>query len=135
MSEVNAHETPREGAHHVADPLIEIDCLAELLALQNSDSYRTADHAAKTIAKQPGIRVVLIALKPGGRLDEHHTDSPITVHGLKGNVNFTVAEKTFRLTPGVLLAVAWALPHSIEALDESAFLLTIGGRTGQIDAG
>jgi hypothetical protein len=36
----------------------------ELEAVRASDSYRAADHAARTIAKQPGVSVVLIALKP-----------------------------------------------------------------------
>src|ERR1700694_3207172 len=63
----DASETPRARAHHVPDPLIEVDLAIELEAVRASDSYRAADHAAKTIAKQPGVSVVLIALKPGGQ--------------------------------------------------------------------
>jgi hypothetical protein len=51
----------------MTDPLIEIDPFGELAALRSTDAYLSASHAATTIAKQPGIRVVLIALKPGGR--------------------------------------------------------------------
>jgi hypothetical protein len=75
--EPTASETPRARAHHVADPVIEVDSLAELEVLRAGDAYRTADHAAKTIAKQSGMRVVLIALKPGGQLNEHQTDAPM----------------------------------------------------------
>jgi len=122
----DAHETPRQQAHHVTDSLIAIDLLVELEALRGGDAYSTADHAAHTISKQSGIRVVLIALKAGGRMNEHHADAPIAVHGLQGTVNFTVGDQPIRLTPGVLVIVAAGMLHSVEAIEESAFLLTMG---------
>ena len=69
----DAGETPRAQAHHVTDSLVEVDVVTELEALRATDSYQAADHAAKTIAKQPGIRVVLIALKRVGHMHEHTT--------------------------------------------------------------
>ena len=132
--EMNSPETPRQRAHHVSDPLIIIDCVAEVARLRGGDAYTTADHAAHTITKQPGMRVVLIALKAGGEMNEHHADAPITLHGLQGRVNLTVGDQTVRLTPGVLVTVAEGLPHRLEAIDESAFLLTIGGGTTSSDA-
>jgi quercetin dioxygenase-like cupin family protein len=131
---MNSRETPRQRAHHVSDPLITIDCLAELATLRGGDAYTTADRAAYTIAKQSGMRVVLIALKPGGRMNEHHADPPITLHGLQGNLNLTVGDQTVRVMPGVLVTVAQGMPRSVEAIDESAFLLTIGGVTAHTDA-
>jgi quercetin dioxygenase-like cupin family protein len=80
-------DTPRTQAHHVTDSLIEVDLVADLEALRASDSYQMADHAARTIAKHPGIRVVLIALQPGGQMHEHHADSAITVQGSKVESN------------------------------------------------
>ena len=87
-----AGETPRALAHQVTDLLIEVDLATELEALRASDSYRVADHAAKTIAKQPGVRVVLIALKPGGEMHGHHANWAITVQGIDGRVDFTMGE-------------------------------------------
>jgi len=125
--EMDASETPRAQAHHVADSLVEVDLVAELQALRASDSYQAADHAAKTIAKQPGVRVVLIALKPGGRMHEHHADWAITVQGVHGHAEFKVADRGVELTPGRLLTVAAGIPHQVTGIDESAVLLTIGG--------
>jgi quercetin dioxygenase-like cupin family protein len=123
----DTNETPRAQAHHVADPLVEVDLATELEALRASGSYQAADHAAKTIAKQPGIRVVLIALKPGGHMHEHHADWAISVQGLRGRVEFKVAYRTVALTPGRLITVAAGMPHQVTGIDESAVLLTIGG--------
>ena len=123
----DASETPRAQAHHVTDSLIEVDLATELEALRASDSYQAADHAAKTIAKQPGVRVVLIALKAGGHMLEHHADWAITVQGVHGHAEFKVADRAVVLTPGCLLTVAAGMPHHVTGIDESAVLLTIGG--------
>ena len=123
----DASEAPRAQAHHVTDPLIEVDLGTELAVLRTTDSYKAADHAAKTIVKQPGIRVVLIALKAGGHMHEHHADWAITVQGVDGNVEFNVAGRTVALTAGHLLTVAAGTPHQVTGIDESALLLTIGG--------
>jgi quercetin dioxygenase-like cupin family protein len=125
--EPNTSETPRAQAHHVTDSLVEVDLTTELEALRANDSYRAADDAAKTITKQPGIRVVLIALKPGGRMHEHHADWAISVQGVHGHVEFKVADRVVALTPGCLLTVAAGIPHELTGIDESAVLLTIGG--------
>jgi quercetin dioxygenase-like cupin family protein len=125
--EMDAGEAPRARAHHVTDPLIEVDLATELEELRATSSYQAADHAAKTIAKQPGIRVVLIALKQGGHMHEHHADSAITVQGVDGHVEFNVAERAVLLMPGHLVIVEGGMPHQLIGIDESAVLLTIGG--------
>jgi quercetin dioxygenase-like cupin family protein len=125
--EADASETPRARAHHVTDPLIDVDLLSELQTLRSSEAYQASDHAAKVIAKSSGLRVVLIALKSGGRMDEHHADWSITVQGIDGHVEFTVRDTTIALTCGRLLAIAPGVPHSVSGIDESALLLTIGG--------
>ncbi len=86
-----------------------------------------ADHAAETLVKEPGLRVVLIALRAQGRMHEHRAHAPITVQVLKGRVHFRVEERAFELAAGRLLAVAADMAHDVEALEESAMLLTIGG--------
>ena len=128
----DASETPRARAHHVTDPLIEVDLAAELESLRASASYQAADHAAKTIVKQPGIRVVLIALKAGGHMHEHHADCAITVQGVDGHVEFMVGETLVALTRGRLLTLAAGVPHRVTGINESALLLTIGGAHGPV---
>ena len=81
-----AGETPADlrPAERLGAPIIHIQLDRELELLRASDSYRTADHAAATILKRPGIRVVLVALRAGGQMHAHHADSPITVQSPAG---------------------------------------------------
>jgi quercetin dioxygenase-like cupin family protein len=120
-------EDARQQGERVGAPVIELDCASEIAALRASDSYQRADHAAETVAKQSELRLVLVALKAGGLMHEHHADAPITVHGLEGRIRFDVGGHSHELIPGHVLVVAAGLPHSVHAIEESAFLLTIGG--------
>jgi quercetin dioxygenase-like cupin family protein len=126
--EPQAGETPLDlrPAELLGAPIIHIELDNELELLRTSDSYGAADHAAMTILKRPGIRVVLVALRAGGQMHEHHADSPITVQVLQGHIRFDVDGLTLELQPGHLVGVAESLPHRVLGVEESAFLLTIG---------
>src|SRR5208283_4583728 len=104
--------------------------------IKDSDRARQADQAKhharhpdheNFLAKGDGINVALIVLKKGAKLQEHHTRAPITVQVIEGRINFIANGKTQLVTPGMLLALDRAIEHSIEALEESAMVLTVGG--------
>ncbi len=110
----------------LSSDVIAVDWHDELRALRSSDSYGSADHSARTLAKSVGLRVVLVAMKGEGRMEEHHTDSAISVPCLEGRLRFEVAGTTHELSAGQVLVVGEGLPHSVAAVEECAFLLTIG---------
>jgi quercetin dioxygenase-like cupin family protein len=126
-AEVPEAEDARQQAERVGASVIELDCASKVAALRTGDAYRGADHSAETVAKQSGLRVVLVALEAGGLMHEHHADSPITVHGLEGRLRIDIEGQSYELTPGRVLVVAAGLAHSVHAIERSAFLLTIGG--------
>lgn len=127
--EPQAGETPFDlrPAERLGAPIIHVELATVLELLRASDSYRAADHAATTILKRPGIRVVLVALRAGGQMHEHHAESPITVQVLQGHIRFDVDGQTLELQPGHLVCVAENLHHKVLGVVESAFLLTMGG--------
>jgi quercetin dioxygenase-like cupin family protein len=78
-----------------------------------------------TLAKLGGLRVVLIALRPGATLDEHVAAGAVTIQVLDGNVDVSVGGEARRLGAGELLAMEPALPHAVRAEGAAAFLLTL----------
>jgi quercetin dioxygenase-like cupin family protein len=68
-----------------------------------------------------------MALKPGARLEKHEAQAPITIHALEGRLRVRVASETVELTAGEILTLDGGLAHDLEALDESAILLTVAG--------
>jgi quercetin dioxygenase-like cupin family protein len=66
-------------------------------------------------------------LGKGTRIPAHHAVGPLTLHVLSGSVTFRTGDRTSRIGSGELVALGSALEHDVEALEESAFLLTLGG--------
>jgi quercetin dioxygenase-like cupin family protein len=82
-------------------------------------------HYAKTLFKKSDFRIVLISLERGVTIREHHSDGTISVHVLKGSIRFTVDGDATELRSGNVLTLSASIKHEVEALEESAFLLTV----------
>ena len=108
----------------MAGPFLEFDLPAEIHRLKAETTWSTG-HNARTLAKYADFRVVLIALRAGARIAEHKTEGRISVHVLGGHVQVKAAGRTFSLRTGGLLTLDQGLPHDVEAIEESAVLLTI----------
>ena len=108
----------------MSDPFMEFDLPAEIHRLHAETTWNTG-HNARTLIKYDDFRVVLIALAAKARLQDHKAEGRISVHVLSGHVQVRASGRTFSLRPGGLLALDRGVPHGVEALEESAFLLTI----------
>lgn len=118
-------ETGRE--HEVgilSAPLLNFDLNQEIEKLKSEARWQSG-HTAKTLVKYSDFRVVLVAIKSGGRLVEHRTEGRISVHTLVGNIRFRTADQTYDLPAGHMLTLEREIPHEVEGIVDSAFLLTI----------
>jgi quercetin dioxygenase-like cupin family protein len=123
-------ETPQHEAHHrphtpsMAERLMEFDLPAEVHRLHAETTWSTGQNA-RTLIKYDDFRVVLTALQAKVRIPEHKAEGRISVHVLSGHIQLRASGRTFSLRPGGLLAIDHGVPHEVEAIEESAFLLTI----------
>ena len=107
------------------EPVMTFDLPAILADLKQEPTWRTGRRNAVTLLKQPGLRVVLVALKGGAEVASHQTDSPVTVQILEGRLAVRIDADELVLTAGQLLTLRPGLTHAMRAQDESAFLLTL----------
>ena len=114
----------RPHASPLAEPLMEFDLPAEIDRLRAETTWSTGQNA-RTLVKYADFRLVLTALQAKTRIPEHKTEGRISVHVLSGHIHLRAAGRTYSLRPGSLLALDHGMPHDVEALEESAFLLTI----------
>ena len=120
----SSNEPRRPHAQPMAAPYLEFDIARELEQLHGEPEWKSGQNA-KTLVKNEGLRIVLIALKAQSRIPEHQTEGRISIHAVAGHLKVRAEGRTFDLPAGTLLALNQRLPHDVEALEDSAFLLTI----------
>ena len=110
-------------------PLLHVRLAEQLERLRQESTWRTRGRNAITLTQEPGLRLVLMLLSKGTKIPAHHAVGPLTLHVLSGSVTFRTGDRTSRIGSGELIALGPALEHDVEALEESAFLLTLAAPT------
>ena len=113
----------------LARPLLQIDLERELQQLRREVSWqRETGRSSRTLAKYPDFRIVLILMKSGRRMRQHRAEGRISIQQLEGQVCIHLADRRVSVSAGQLLVLDCGVLHDVEALEESAFLLTISWR-------
>src|SRR5579883_640224 len=105
-------------------PTLSFDLFREIHRLQSEQPWQ-AEHTANTIVKYPDLRIVLIALKAGGRLHEHKTSGRISIQTLSGLLRIDTPGNIIEMPAGTLTTIDQELAHDVVAVADSVFLLTI----------
>lgn len=82
---------------------------------------------AKTfpLVKETMFEAIRMVLRKGREMAGHQVDGPITIYCLDGLIAFTARAQTHELRAGQLLFILSDEPHSLRAIEDSSFLLTI----------
>ena len=119
-------ERSSPGVERSLDEAVMIFDLPAILAdLKGEITWRTGRRNAVTLLKQPGLRLVLVALKAGAEVASHQTDTPLILQGIEGRVAVRMDRDEHVLTAGQVLTMRSGLTHAVRAQNESAFLLTL----------
>ena len=119
---------PQTGREHevgtLAGPLLTLDLKREIEKLRSEGRWQSG-HTAKTLVKYSDLRVVLIVMKTGGRMEKHRTEGRISIQTLDGRIRFSTAERSVEIAAGQMLTLEHDIPHDVEGIVDSALLLTI----------
>jgi quercetin dioxygenase-like cupin family protein len=108
-----------------AGPLVHVRLQEGIERLKHEPAWRSGDRNAITLTKEPALRVVLMALHKGARVHEHRAGGSLTFQLITGAVRFRAAGRDVELGPGEVVVLEPAVAHELEALAESACLLTL----------
>jgi len=96
----------------------------EITQLHRSQEWATGI-ARKALVRYPDLQITLRVMKANTRIPEHHNPGRICVQTVQGLIRMHADGKVFDLPKGKMLVLDRAITHDVEALQESAFLLTV----------
>jgi quercetin dioxygenase-like cupin family protein len=111
----------------VAVPLLHVQFSEQLERLKQEPTWRTSRRNAITLNQERALRLVLMLLGQGTKMPEHQAAGPLTLQVLSGLVALRTGGRTAEIRAGELIALEAVIEHEVEALEESACLLTLAG--------
>jgi quercetin dioxygenase-like cupin family protein len=114
-----------EGGRVLDAPLVNINLIDFIKTIKEEPAWKNKDRNAITVYKTNGLRMVLMAMRKEAVLARHTADGILSLQVLEGKINFTTDDKSVFLEEGQMIALHKGLPHSITAIKESVFLLTL----------
>lgn len=112
-------------------PLRIVRLASEIESLMAEPAWQHGDRVARTLTKESVLRAVLTVMRAGAKLEPHTADGAVTIQCVQGRMHLiTPAEDgslshADELIAGELAVLDRGLAHSVEAVDECAFLLTV----------
>jgi quercetin dioxygenase-like cupin family protein len=128
MSEAFAR--PFRPVELTASTLTSFPLQAMAQQLMTEDAFQASGRNALTLIHHKNLTVVLTVLQAGAVLDEHHAPTPVTLLPLFGEIVLASAagQTSLTLAQGTGAVFAAHLPHRVEAQQDSAFILVMGGQ-------
>jgi quercetin dioxygenase-like cupin family protein len=101
------------------------DTVAIAAEMRTEGPYEREGHTARLLVREPDLRVVLVVMKGGSIIKEHRAKQTASIHVLSGRVRVRLQDQLVDLPSARLLVLESGLAHSVEAMDESTFLLSL----------
>ncbi len=119
----NAEPLAPRLTEQLPGPAVAFDLTAEIEQLRSKEEWETGS-SRRALVRYPDFLIRLTALKGGTRIAEHFNAGRICVHTVAGHIRTRALGKTFDLPQGRMLILDRAVRHDVEAVEDSAFLLT-----------
>lgn len=117
-----AANAPSSPPH--ADGIARFDLAKEIAGAEARKPWASGVFS-RTLVKEPDIRVVLLMMDAGARMDKHHADGSISIQVMRGAIRLHAGNGAEELRKDQILTLAPSLPHDVEAIEPSVFLLTL----------
>lgn len=107
-------------AGHPVNGIASLNIADEIGRLKRGPQWVAGDRVAESLAKNSEISVTLLLLKQGAILKEHRARGTVALTIMTGSIRLNGAT----LGAGTVAVIDHEAPHAVEALTESALVLT-----------
>jgi quercetin dioxygenase-like cupin family protein len=127
MEKKSNEATPQrpEGSRLLNAQLVEMNLIQLIDQIKNETTWKDSDRDSVTLFKSETLRIVLMGLHKDAKLNPHKTNGVISVQVLEGKINFVTEQQTSLVEKGQMIALRENISHSVLALEETFFLLTV----------
>jgi quercetin dioxygenase-like cupin family protein len=125
-----AFERPFRPVDLTAATLMSFPLQAMAQQLMAEEAFQQSGRNALTLLRHTALTVVLTVMRAGAVLHEHQAPAPVTLIPLFGEIGLATAagQTPLTLTQGAGAVFAAHLTHRVEARQDSAFVLVMGGQ-------
>jgi quercetin dioxygenase-like cupin family protein len=114
-----------EGARVIDAPLVKMDIYEYIQRLRNEPAWQKNDRNGITLYKTNGMRIVLVIMHTGAEMRPQTVEGIISFHVLEGSLQIATDNQTEEVEAGQILALHAHMKHSVRAVAETTFLLTM----------
>lgn len=114
-----------EGNRGLNAQLVEMKLYEFIDQIKNETTWTDSDRNSITIFKSETMRIVLMGLHENAELKPHKANGVISVQVLEGKINFITEQQSALIEKGQMIVLQENIIHSVVALTESFFLLTL----------
>lgn len=127
MESKSNDETPQrpDSERLLNAPLVEMNLQEVIKQIKSETTWIDSDRNAVTLFKSETMRIVFIGLRENAELKPHKANGVISVQVIEGNIEFTAEDQITSLEKRQMIALQENIIHSVKALTESFFLLTL----------
>ena len=91
------------------------------------EAMRRRGRMTRKLLKSAEVRAVVVGLQQGVVWPEHEAAGRVLIRVEHGNIELRRKGGTERFAAGMLIALEPGEPHDVRAVEDSAFLLIVGG--------
>jgi quercetin dioxygenase-like cupin family protein len=127
MENKSTDATPQrpDGDRILNAPLVEMDLAEVIKQIKSETTWANSDRNSVTLFKSETMRIVLIGLHENAELKPHKANGVISVQVFQGKIEFIAEQQHTYIEKGQIIALQENIVHSVKALTESFFLLTL----------
>lgn len=114
-----------QGSRTMDGQLVNIDLNRFMNQIRNERKWNESDRNAITVFKANGMRIVLIALHKGAQMVRHTANGIINLQVIEGKILFQTDDESNEMNIGNILVLHEGIEHSVMAIEDSIFLLTL----------
>ena len=106
-------------------PLVQMNINKFIKQLKSEDAWKKDDHNTITIYKSESTTIVLRGMQKKSLRKSGKVNSDATIQVLKGKIKIHVEGSPIKLKRGQMLGISANTEHSVEAVRDSFYLLTV----------